>query len=69
VTFNVRAEFTNVFNRTRLPQPSTVGFTANPTTFTTGVYRGAYSGGFGTINPTSGTLGQRSGTLVGRITF
>ena len=69
VTFNVRVEFSNVFNRTRLQQPSTTGFTANPTTFTSGKYIGAYSGGFGTINPTSGTQGSRGGTIVGRLTF
>src|SRR5581483_7623746 len=69
VTFNIRAEFSNAFNRTRLPQPTASGFTANPTTFPVGPYRGLYSGGFGTINPTAGTQGYRTGTLVGRITF
>ena len=68
-TFQIRAEFSNILNRTRLPQPAATGFTANPTTFPAGRYRGAYSGGFGTINPTSGTQGYRSGTIVGRLTF
>jgi len=70
VVLHIRVEFQNVLNRTRLPQPSTGGnFSANPTRFTTGSNAGLYSGGFGTIVPTSGTNGFRSGTLIGRITF
>lgn len=70
VLLHLRVEFQNVFNRTRLPQPSTAGnFSAAPTRFTTGVNAGLYSGGFGTIVPTSGTTGARAGTLIGRITF
>jgi len=67
---NVRVEFQNIFNRMQLPQPSTAGnFANNPTKFTSGANIGLYSGGFGTINPTSGTGGQRTGTFVGRFTF
>jgi hypothetical protein len=70
VTLNVRVEFNNILNRTRLPNPSTAGnFAANPTLFTTGANAGLYSGGFGTMNVLSGTGGQRTGTFVGRITF
>jgi hypothetical protein len=69
VQLNLRVEFTNVFNRTRLPQPAGGNFTAAPTVFTSGANVGLYSGGFGTINPTNGTAGARAGTLVGRITF
>jgi hypothetical protein len=69
VTFNIRMEFTNVFNRTRLPQPATSGFATNPNKQTTGPLTGLYSGGFGTVVPTGGTSGYRTGTLVGRITF
>jgi hypothetical protein len=68
-TFNVRIEFTNAFNRTRLPQPTASGFLTAPTKQTTGSLAGLYSGGFGTVVPTAGTTGQRAGTLVGRITF
>jgi hypothetical protein len=62
----VRAEWQNVFNRTRLPQPATSGFTSNPTQS-----GGVYTGGFGTINPLAGNglSGMRSGTLIGRLTF
>jgi len=71
VTFHVRAEFTNVMNRTQLGQPSSGGanYTAQPTTFATGTNAGLYSGGFGTIVPVNGTGGARAGTLIGRITF
>ena len=76
VTFNVRVEFSNAFNRTRLPQPAsgngppgTPGFATKPTLQTTGPLTGLYSAGFGTVVPTSGTSGYRTGTLVGRITF
>jgi len=75
VTFNVRVEFSNAFNRTRLPQPAAgnipgvAGFATQPTKQTTGALTGLYSGGFGTVVPTSGTQGYRTGTLVGRITF
>ena len=74
MSFNVRVEFSNVFNRTRLPQPSAgtlglPGFATLPTKQTAGALTGLYSGGFGTVVPTTGTQGYRSGTLVGRITF
>src|SRR6185437_418689 len=75
VTFNVRVEFSNAFNRTRLPQPAAgnipgiAGFATQPTKQTAGALTGLYSGGFGTVVPTSGTQGYRTGTLVGRITF
>jgi len=73
VVFNIRAEFTNVFNRTRLPQPSAgnigPGFLTAPTKQTAGALAGLYSAGFGTVVPTGGTSGYRTGTLVGRITF
>jgi len=69
VTFNVRVEFSNAFNRTRLPQPSASGFATAPTKQTAGALIGLYSAGFGTVVPTTGTQGYRTGTLVGRITF
>jgi Carboxypeptidase regulatory-like domain/TonB dependent receptor-like, beta-barrel len=70
VNLNVRVEFNNVFNRMQLPQPTVSGnFASAPTTFKIGANTGLYSGGFGTILPLSGTSGQRTGTLVARITF
>jgi hypothetical protein len=70
INLNVRVEFTNIFNRMQLPQPTTTGNFANaPTLFTTGANTGLYSGGFGTIVPVNGTQGMRAGTFVGRLTF
>jgi hypothetical protein len=69
INFNVRIEFNNVFNRMQLPFPNLGNFATQPTRFTTGPNAGLYSGGFGTIVPTSGTNGMRTGTLVGRLTF
>ncbi|MBZ5632512.1 MAG: TonB-dependent receptor [Acidobacteriia bacterium] len=74
VTFNVRVEFSNAFNRTRLPQPNAgtipgQGFATKPSPQTTGPYIGLWASGFGTVVPTTGTQGYRTGTLVGRITF
>jgi hypothetical protein len=69
IVLHVRAEFQNVFNRTRLPQPTTSGYQNAPVTFTSGSNTGLYSSGFGTIVPVSGTNGARTGTLIGRITF
>jgi hypothetical protein len=66
IVFTVRAEWQNIFNRLRLPQPAPSGFTSNPNTA-----NGFYTGGFGTLTPTSGNgvSGMRSGTLIGRLTF
>jgi len=68
-SMSIRAEFTNIFNRTFLNNPSANNFqavqTRNPVT-------GLNSGGFGWINTatTSTQFGQpRSGTIVARFTF
>jgi hypothetical protein len=71
VTLNVRGEFQNIFNRTRLSLAAagTTGFQANPTVQTTGANAGLYNGGFGTIVPLSGTANARTGLLIGRLSF
>jgi hypothetical protein len=70
VNLNLRVEFANVFNRMVLPAPSVAGnFSSVPVKFTSGPNTGLYSSGFGTITPTAGTTGQRSGTFVARIQF
>jgi hypothetical protein len=78
-TLQVRAEFTNIFNRVQYafapgfpPSTSAINlgnFATAPTRFTSGPNQGLYSGGFGTIVPEAGTVGMRAGTLVGRISF
>ena len=73
----IRAEFTNIFNRVQYAiatgQTSAINlgnFAAAPTTFSSGLYKGLYSGGFGTITPeTTGAVNPRAGTIVPRITF
>jgi hypothetical protein len=76
VTFQIRAEFTNIFNRMTYPFPifatsaiNLGNFATAPTTFQSGPNKGLLSGGYGTITPESGTNGMRAGTLVGRISF
>ncbi|MEI9814865.1 MAG: TonB-dependent receptor [Acidobacteriota bacterium] len=70
---NLRIEFANIFNRMQyssLTTPITLGnFKTAPTKFQSGNFTGLYSGGYGTVVPTAGTSGQRSGTLIGRFTF
>ena len=80
-TLQVRAEFTNIFNRVQYTvvggpavtsQTNAINlgnFTTAPTTFTTGNNKGLYSGGFGTIVPETNAVGMRAGTIVARITF
>jgi hypothetical protein len=74
--FQIRAEFTNIFNRMIWPGALGYGtainvgaFTSNPTLYTSGPNKGLYSGGFGTIVPETTASGQRSGTLVARFSF
>jgi hypothetical protein len=66
INLQIRAEWTNAFNRLRLPQPTATTFSSAPTQV-----NGIYTGGFGTITPTSGNgvTGQRSGQLIARIQF
>lgn len=72
----IRAEFTNIFNRTLMTLPgSTVaqGGFVNPSTALGAAYTkdslGRYTAGFGTINTTDTVSGERQGTIVGRFTF
>jgi len=54
----------------QLTTPINLGnFAAPPTIQATGKNAGLYSGGFGTVVPTAGTFGQRTGTIVARLTF
>jgi hypothetical protein len=70
LVFMVRAEFTNIFNRTWYPDPVSNTYTAQQLRNSTG----ATTGGFGWVNvlgtlPLSQGLAPRQGTLVGRFTF
>jgi hypothetical protein len=72
----IRAEFSNIFNRTLMTIPgSTVaqGGLVQPSTTLGAAPRtdslGRYTAGFGTINTTGSVGGERQGTIVARITF
>jgi carboxypeptidase family protein/TonB-dependent receptor-like protein len=66
VSFNVRAEFNNMFNRLEMPNPSST----NATTATALDSLGRYTAGFGSILTTTGTASlPRQGQIIGRITF
>ena len=72
-SLQIRAEFTNIFNRTLLPQPTT---TVAPQVALTKNNLGQYTTGFGVINATAANGivpalngGPRSGTLIARFTF
>ena len=66
VNLQVRAEFTNIFNRLFLPNP----VATNAQATTTYNAAGLLSAGFGFINNTNGAgSSPRSGTLVARFTF
>ncbi len=65
VTLQIRAEWQNAFNRLILPNPTTSGFAAAPSTNANGLF----TTGFGTVVPISGTTGQRQGQLIARIQF
>jgi len=68
IILNLRAEFTNIFNRLYLPDPTATSYAAtqakNPST-------GLPSGGFGYINLTSTQIQQnvRMGQIVARFSF
>ena len=74
-TFNFRAEFTNIFNRAVVGDPSSTNFLAQVSRLP----NGNTSSGFGTINAISAptatgsaniiNLSPRIGTLVARFTF
>jgi hypothetical protein len=76
-SFNVRAEFTNIFNRTQLVNPSTTSPQTAPTCYGPTGAVGAcsagesYASGFGWINTatSSGANLPRQGQLVARFTF
>jgi hypothetical protein len=65
VSLNVRAEFSNVLNRVRLPQPVATGSYLAPVVRGT---NGVITGGFGTVLPVN-VQDVRNGTIVARLTF
>jgi hypothetical protein len=64
MVLNIRAEFSNVLNRVRLPQPVAAGSYTAPIVRSGGIV----TGGFGAVLPNN-VQDMRQGTLVARLTF
>ena len=64
MTLNVRAEFTNIFNRTEVNNPSST----NPQSAQTST-NGQTTAGFGFINTTTTAVAPRQGQLVAQFRF
>ncbi len=60
----VRAEFSNVFNRTYMADPSSTNAAAATTSS-----NGVLTGGFGFVNPSTVQSPARQGTLIARLSF
>lgn len=71
VKFQLRAEFTNPFNRTQIPNPVSGSYATGITQQVISNGNKVNAGGFGAIatQPASAVIGERSGLLVGRLTF
>jgi hypothetical protein len=69
MSFNIRAEFSNIFNRSRLPNGTTFSTTNALATQTS--TNGKPTAGFGFMNTASApsTPASRQGSIVGRFTF
>jgi hypothetical protein len=67
INLNLRVEFTNIFNRLYLPDPTATNYAATQTKNSSG----QPTGGFGYINLTSTTIQQnvRMGQIVARFSF
>jgi carboxypeptidase family protein/TonB-dependent receptor-like protein len=65
MTLNVRAEFTNIFNRTEMANPVSTNAQAVQSTSATG----QTTGGFGWISPSTVASPPRAGTIIGRFQF
>jgi hypothetical protein len=69
MNIQIRMEFTNIFNRTYIPNPSSTGGSVAPQL--RNATTGQTTSGFGQINTVSGGAGAapRSGQLIARFTF
>jgi hypothetical protein len=69
--FNVRIEFTNIFNRTYIGNPTSTNALAPQVRVLTGATAGNAASGFGYINTQTNTpqVGPRNGVLVARFSF
>ncbi len=69
MSIQIRMEFTNIFNRTYIPNPSSTGGSVAPQL--TNPVTGQTTSGFGQVNTVGGGIGAapRSGQLIARFTF
>jgi hypothetical protein len=72
-SLEMRVEFSNIFNRTYLNNPSVAGFSTPQSKYTSGPLTGLNSGGFGyislAVSPTTPGAQPRAGTIVLRVRF
>jgi hypothetical protein len=69
MTFNIRAEFTNIFNRTEMGNPTSTNALATQTRLIASDPTSRPTAGFGYINSSSVAAPPRAGTIVGRFQF
>ncbi|HYR87972.1 MAG TPA: TonB-dependent receptor [Terriglobia bacterium] len=71
MSFNIRAEFSNIFNRSRLPATATNPTSTNALATQTRDKDGKPTAGFGFLNTANApsTPASRQGSIVGRFTF
>jgi Carboxypeptidase regulatory-like domain len=69
MTFNVRAEFTNVFNRTEMGNPTSGNAQATQTRQVASDPTSKPTAGFGFINSSAVAAPARAGTIIGRFQF
>ncbi|MCU1340053.1 MAG: hypothetical protein JWO19_5634 [Bryobacterales bacterium] len=68
-SLSIRAEFTNTFNRTLLPGPTSTNALATQTRVNNADPNSKATGGFGFINTTTGVGTPRQGQIVARFRF
>jgi hypothetical protein len=69
MTFNIRAEFTNAFNRTEMGNPTSTNAATTQTRQVPSDPTSKAISGFGFISPTGVAAPARAGTLIGRFQF
>jgi hypothetical protein len=69
MTFNVRAEFTNAFNRTEIGNPTSTNAAATQTRQVASDPTSKPTAGFGFINSSAVASPSRAGTIIGRFQF
>jgi hypothetical protein len=69
MTFNVRAEFVNAFNRTEMGNPTSANAAATQTRQVASDPTSKPTAGFGFISASAVAVPARTGTIIGRFQF